>query len=44
MVLNEIQYALDDFEDVQYEGFTEEEIAVYERLNEKRKKNIVEAL
>lgn len=43
-VLNEIQYALDDYEDIQYEGFTEEEIAIYERLSEKRKQNIQDAL
>lgn len=43
-VLNEILYALDDFEDIQYEGFTEEEIALYERLREKRNRNIADAL
>ena len=43
-VLNEILYALDDFEDIQYEGFTEEEIALYERLSEKRNRNIADAL
>lgn len=44
VILNEILYELDDFEDVQYEGFTEEEIALYERLSEKRNQNIREIL
>lgn len=43
-VLNEILYALDDFEDIQYEGFTEEEIALFEKLRDKRNRNIADAL
>lgn len=43
-VLSEMLFVLCDFEQIQYEGFSQEEIEVYEKLNEKRKRNIQEAL
>ncbi len=43
-VLSEILFMLNDFEQIQYEGFTQEEIEIYERLNEKRNENIRMAL
>ncbi len=43
-VMSELLFVLCDLDQVQYEDFTQEEIAVYERLNEKRKRNIREAL
>lgn len=43
-VLSEMLFVLCDFEQIQYEGFSQEEIEIYEKLNEKRKKNIQEAL
>lgn len=39
-VLSEMMFALCDLEQVQYEGFSQEEIEMYEKLNEKRKENI----
>ncbi len=43
-VLSEMLFLLFDFEQIQYEGFTSEEIEIYERLNEMRKQNIKKAL
>ncbi len=43
-ILSELLFVLYDFEQIQYEGFTREEIALYEKLNEKRKRNIRKAL
>ena len=43
-VLSEMLFVLCDFEQIQYEDFSQEEIAIYEKLNEKRKRNIQEAL
>lgn len=44
VVLAEVMYALSDFDRIQYEGFSQEEIELYEKLNEKRNQNIREAL
>lgn len=44
VVLSEIMFALCDLEQIQYEGFSQEEIELYEKLNEKRRRNIQEAL
>ncbi len=43
-VMSELLFVLCDFEQIQYEGFSAEEIALYEKLNEKRKQNIQGAL
>lgn len=43
-VLSEVMYALSDFDRLQYEGFSQEEIELYEKLNEKRNRNIRSAL
>lgn len=42
--MSEMLFVLCDFEQIQYENFTQEEIEIYERLNEKRKRNIQGAL
>lgn len=42
-VLSEILFALCDLEQIQYEGFSQEEIELYERLSEKRSQNIKSA-
>lgn len=42
-ILSEILCVLNDFDQMQYEGFTQEEIELYEKLNEKRNQNIREA-
>lgn len=43
-ILSEVLSVLSDFEQIQYEGFSQEEIRVYEKLNEKRNQNIRKAL
>lgn len=43
-VLSEILFVLCDLEQIQYEGFSQEEIELYERLDEVRKNNIIKAL
>ncbi len=43
-IMSELLFVLCDFEHMQYEGFSPEEIALYEKLNEKRKRNIQGAL
>ena len=43
-VLEEILVVLTDFEQIQYESFSQEEIELYEKLNEKRNQNIRKAL
>lgn len=43
-ILSEVLSALNDFEQMQYEGFSPEEIQMYERLNEKRNQNIRRAV
>lgn len=43
-ILSEILYVMCDFEQSQYEGFTQDEIELYERLDEKRKQNVREIL
>lgn len=43
-ILSEVLYVLNDFEQIQYEGFSQEEIELYERLNERRNQNIRKAL
>ena len=43
-ILSETLFGLYDLEQIQYEGFSQEEIELYEMLNEKRKKNIKMAL
>lgn len=43
-ILSEVMFALCDLEQIQYEGFSQEEIELYEKLNEKRNRNIREAL
>ncbi len=43
-ILSEILFVLNDFEQMQYEGFTEEEIRLYEQLNARRNQNIRNAL
>ena len=44
IILSEILFVLNDFEQIQYEGFSQDEIELYEKLNEKRNQNIREAL
>ena len=43
-VLAEVLFVLNDFDQLQYEGFSQEEIELYEKLNEKRNENIRRAL
>ncbi|MBQ8596495.1 MAG: glycosyltransferase [Lachnospiraceae bacterium] len=43
-VLTERMFVLHEFDQVQYEGFSEEEILLYEKLNERRNQNIKKAL
>lgn len=43
-ILSEIIFVLCDLDQIQYEGFSQEEIEIYERLDEMRKKNIRNAL
>lgn len=43
-ILSETLFGLYDVEQIQYEGFSQKEIEMYERLNEKRKRNIKAAL
>lgn len=43
-VLREILIVLTDFEQIQYESFSQEEIELYEKLNEKRSQNMQKAL
>ncbi|MDE7331955.1 MAG: glycosyltransferase [Lachnospiraceae bacterium] len=43
-VLSEALYVLCNLEQIQYEGFSQEEIELYEKLNEKRNRNIRDAL
>ena len=43
-VLAEVLFVLNDFDQLQYEGFSQEEIELYEKLKEKRNENIRRAL
>lgn len=43
-ILSEILFAICDLEQIQYEGFSQEEIEMYEKLNERRKQNIRKSL
>ena len=43
-VLAEVLFVLNDFDEMQYDGFTQEEIELYEKLNAKRNENIRRAL
>lgn len=43
-ILSEIYFVLCDLEQIQYEGFSPEEIELYEKLDEIRRKNISKAL
>ena len=43
-ILSETLFGLYDLEKIQYEGFSQKEIEMYEMLNEKRKENIKTAL
>ncbi len=43
-ILSEIYFVLCDLEQIQYEGFSQEEIELYEKLDEIRRKNINKAL
>lgn len=43
-ILSEMLLVLCDLEQIQYEGFSQEEIEVYEKLNDKKKENIRNAL
>lgn len=43
-IMAEIMFSLDDFEQIEFEGFTQEEIEIYEKLQLKRKQNIQKAL
>ena len=43
-ILSEILFAISDFEQIVYEGFTREEIELYERLKENRRVNIKKAI
>ena len=43
-VIAEILFTINDFEMIVYDGFSKEEIELYERLNEKRNQNIQNAL
>ncbi|MFU0826973.1 MAG: Glyco-trans-2-like domain-containing protein [Lachnoclostridium sp.] len=44
VVLSKIKCILNEFEQIQYEGFSEDEMAMYKKLNEKRNQNIRKAL
>ena len=43
-ILSEIEFVLCDLEQIQYEGFSQEEIELYEKLDEMRRKNTKKAL
>ncbi len=43
-IMDEIFFVMNDFEQMQFEGFTEEEKELFIRLNEKRQGNITRAL
>ena len=43
-VVSELLFVLCDLEQIQYEGFSPEERALYEELNDRRKRNIQNAL
>lgn len=43
-ILSEVLFVLNDFDQIQYEGFSQEEIQLYEKLKEKRDQNIRKAL
>lgn len=43
-ILSEIYFVLCDLEQIQYEGFSQEEIELYEKLDKMRRKNISKAL
>ena len=43
-ILSEVLSVLNDFEQIQYEGFSQEEIQLYEELNERRNQNIRRAV
>lgn len=43
-ILSELLFAICDLEQIQYEGFSQEEIEMYEKLNEKRRQNIRKSL
>jgi len=43
-ILSEIPFAISDFEQLAFEGFSQEEIELYEKMNEKRNQNIKNAL
>jgi len=43
-ILSELSNAMYDLEQIQYEGFSQEEAELYEKLNERRRRNIQRAL
>ncbi len=43
-ILSELLFVMSDYDQIQYEGFSEEEIVLYERLKAKRDENIRRAL
>ncbi len=43
-ILNEVLFMMNDFEQIQFEGFTDEERELFERLEQKRESNIKKAL
>ncbi len=43
-ILSEIEFVLCDLGQIQYEGFSQEEIELYEKLDEMRRKNIKKTL
>ncbi len=43
-IISELLFVLSDFEQIQYEGFSQEEVEIYEKLREKRDQNIRRAL
>lgn len=44
VILSNIKSVLDEFEQLQYAGFTRDEIELFKKLNEKRNQNIRKTL
>ncbi len=43
-IFAELMIVLNDFEQIQFEGYSQEEIELFDKLNERRKENIRRAL
>ena len=41
-ILSNIEFIIDEFEQIQYKGFSKDEIEIFKKLNDKRKQNILE--